>query len=132
MLRIGLVGEGKTVVNDDNVALTIGSGSVSVFATPILVALMESAAVAAVVGQLTVGQTTVGTKIDVTHVAATPLGLTVTATAKLVEIDGRRLVFKVAAEDDSGSIGYGTHERYIVDRETFLTKAEQRKSYGSK
>lgn len=126
MVKVGLKGEASVTVVQGNTALEIGSGSVPVFATPMLVALMENAAINALVGELADGQTTVGTNVDVAHTAATPIGKKITARAELVEIDGRRLKFNVTAEDDFGSVGSGTHERFIVNLEKFLARVKEK------
>lgn len=107
-----------------NTAVEVGSGSVPVFATPMLVALMENAAINAITADLPSGQTTVGIKVDVSHTSATPIGMTVTARAELTVVDGRRLVFEVTAADDSGEVGRGRHERFVVDMEKFLAKVK--------
>lgn len=127
-MKVGLIGEASMVVAKGNTAIEVGSGSVPVFATPMLVALMENAAINALRDSLPPGQTTVGTKVDVAHSAATPIGMTVTARATLVEADGRRLVFEVTAEDDAGPVGLGKHERFVVDQEKFLMKVRQKQS----
>jgi predicted thioesterase len=127
-MKVGLIGEASMVVAKGNTAIEVGSGSVPVFATPMLVALMENAAINALRDNLPPGQTTVGTKVDVAHSAATPIGMTVTARATLVEADGRRLVFEVTAEDDAGPVGLGKHERFVVDQEKFLMKVRQKQS----
>ena len=126
-LKPGLAGQAQTTVTEANTALKIGSGSVPVFATPMLVALMESAAINSLDGLLPEGMTTVGTKIDISHTAATPVGMTVTAHARLVEVDRKRLVFEVSAEDGSGEIGKGRHERFVVDLDKFISKAKEKK-----
>jgi predicted thioesterase len=128
MLEIGLSGEAVMAVAKRNTAIEVGSGSVPVFATPMLVALMENAAINALKEKLPAGQTTVGSKVNIAHTAATPLGMTVTARAELVELDGRRLLFNVTAVDDSGPVGQGTHERFIVDLAKFLAKVDQKKA----
>ncbi len=122
----GLTGEAKTTVSEANTAINVGSGSVAVFATPMLVALMESAAINALKGHLSEGEGSVGTKVDIAHTAATPVGMTVTARAELVEVDRKRLVFEVSAEDDNGQIGQGRHERFIVNLAKFMVKAEEK------
>jgi predicted thioesterase len=99
---------------------------VPVFATPSLVALMEVAAVDALEGRLPPGDTTVGTRIDIAHLAATPLGEEVRALARLVEVDGRRLVFDVEAHDGARKVGEGRHERTVVARNRFLEKLGRR------
>lgn len=130
-LQPGITGQESTVVVVGNTALEFGSGSVPVFATPMLVALMEAAAVRAVQGKLPSGQTTVGTRVEIWHTAATPLGMTVTAEAQLEKVDGRKLVFKVSASDGDGPVGHGYHERFIVDQAKFLAKAgEKQARYG--
>jgi predicted thioesterase len=98
----------------------IGSGDLAVLATPMMIALMESAALDVVQEHLPSGWTTVGTKVDVEHLRATPVGGIVTAEATLVKQEGRSLTFSVQAADGSGIIGQGLHRRFIVDREKFL------------
>ena len=105
MLTTGLKGKAEVKVDDTNTAVTMGSGSLKVFATPAMIALIEKAACKALEGQLEDGQTTVGTKLDVAHIAATPVGMNVTAEAVLTEIDNRRLVFEVVARDEKDVIG---------------------------
>lgn len=119
---IGTKGKIETVVNEHNTAKFAGSGSLDVFATPNMICLMEQAAQASVADYLEEGQGTVGTKIEVTHDAATPLGMKVWAESELVEIDRRRLVFEVAAYDECGLIGKGRHERFIIQNDKFLAK----------
>lgn len=119
---IGTKGKIETVVDEQNTAKFAGSGSLDVFATPNMICLMEQAAQASVADYLEDGQGTVGTKIEVTHDAATPLGMKVWAESELVEIDRRRLVFEVAAYDECGLIGKGRHERFIIQNDKFLAK----------
>ena len=121
-LELGLKGEATTTVIHENTAAYVGAGGVEVFATPMMIALMENAAWRAVANQLEEGYVTVGTLVNVRHLAATPLGQNVRATAELVEIDRRRLVFKVEAYDEQQKIGDGFHERFIVNLERFLKK----------
>jgi len=121
-LSPGLTGEKPALVTEDNTAIKYGSGDVPVFATPALVGLMEGASINAVDRFLPAGFCTVGISISTTHSAATPIGMTVTARAELVEIDGRRLVFKVEGFDDREKVGEGTHERYIVQMDKFMKK----------
>lgn len=111
----------KTVTKEDT-AIALGSGDMEVLATPALVALMENAAMEAVIEGLEDDQTTVGAHIDVSHTRPTPLGGTVRATATLTCVEGRKLTFAVKAEDGNGLVGEGTHVRYIVDRARFLAK----------
>ena len=114
--------ESRTVVSAENVAATMGSGDMQVFATPAMVALMENAAMHAVATELEAGAATVGIEMSVSHVKATPVGAEVTASAVLAEIDGRKLTFDVRAWDDKGTIGEGRHVRFLVDRERFMAK----------
>ena len=110
------------IVTESNTALSVGSGSLKVYATPAMLALMEKAACEAIKDLLNDGETTVGTNLNVNHVAATPVGMTVSATAELVERDGRKFVFKVTASDESGLIGEGSHERFCVLADRFTEK----------
>lgn len=121
-MEIGIKGRVETVVNENNTAKFVGSGSLDVFATPNMIGLMEQAAQASVAPFLEEGQGTVGTKIEISHDAATPLGMKVWAESELVEIDRRRLVFDVKAFDECGLIGQGRHERFIISNEKFLAK----------
>lgn len=121
-MEIGLKHESTTVVSAANTAATLGSGDMDVFATPAMVALMENAAMLAVKDHLPEGSATVGTQINTSHLKASPLGASITASAELVEVDGRRLTFAVKAWDEKGIIGEGTHTRFVVDRERFLSK----------
>lgn len=109
-------------VDKTNTAASLGSGNMDVFATPAMIALMENAAMTAVAAELAEGSATVGTLVNVVHTRATGMGDIVTAEAVLEEADGRRLVFSVSASDSKGVIGKGTHERFIVDCERFLSK----------
>ena len=127
----GLVGEARRLVKPSMLASAIGSGSLEVFATPALVALMELAACAALEGHLEPGQTSVGIQVDIAHLAATPPGVEVRARAELVEVDGRRLVFRVEAFDPQDRIGEGTHERALVDPERLLARANAKRTPSS-
>ncbi|MBN2303586.1 MAG: thioesterase family protein [Anaerolineae bacterium] len=127
-LQPGLTGEVTITVTDDLTAVAFGSGTVRVYGTPALIALLEEAAIRAVHDHLPDGQITVGTRLDVQHLAATPVGMTVTATATLKEIDGRRLVFEVEASDAVERIGAGTHERFIVDLARFQAKVNAKQA----
>ncbi|MCB0254042.1 MAG: thioesterase [Anaerolineae bacterium] len=124
----GLAGSASVQVTSTNTAQALGSGLVPVFATPALVALLEQAAVNALTGSLLPGSTSVGTHIDVRHMAATPVGMMVTATATLVEADGRRLCFEVAARDDAEPIAEGIHERVVVDEQRFMDRVEGKRA----
>ncbi len=126
-LKSGIRGEKSVAVTAENTAATLGSGRLPVFATPAMIALMELCAAESVGDFLDEGQSTVGTRIDIKHVSATPVGMTVRCETELVEIDRRRLVFACKAFDDAGLIGEGTQERFIVDNEKFMNKTEQKK-----
>lgn len=127
MLKQGLLGKEQIIVSHSNCALTMGSGSLEVYATPAMVALMECAAANSVKAHLEPGKTTVGVSIDVKHVSATPLGMTITCESELVEVDGKRLVFRITASDKCGVIGTATHERMIIDVKRFMEKAASKK-----
>jgi len=126
MIAIGKTASVKTTVNENNTALAAGSGSLMVFATPMMVALMEKAACEALYDSLEAGQTSVGTQINVSHNAATPLGATVTAAATVTGVSGRKVEFEVTASDGAGEIGNGTHTRFIVDEAKFMAKVRER------
>lgn len=121
-MDLGLSYISTTIVSNTNTALTLGSGDMDVFATPAMVALMENAAMNAVAPHLEQGQTTVGTEISTTHIKASALGATITATAILTAVDGRKLTFSVTAREGDTLIGTGTHTRFVVDRERFMSK----------
>jgi len=123
-LVIGVRGDATVKVAAENTALTLGSGDVPVFATPALVALVEKAAVAAVAGSLDPGETTVGTWLEIAHLAATPVGAAVRAEAELVAVEGRKLTFAVVAHDGRQKIGEGRHQRMRVARDRFLSKLD--------
>ncbi|MCR5665672.1 MAG: thioesterase family protein [Eubacterium sp.] len=126
-METGIKGTQELVVSQQTSAKSVGSGLLDVFATPSMIALMEKTASESVQPYLEDGQGTVGTKINISHVAATPLGMKVTCTTELVEIDRRKLVFKVEAHDEAGLIGEGTHERFIIQSEPFQQKADAKK-----
>ena len=127
-MQAGIKGLAETVVDHSNTAKFAGSGELEVFATPCMVALMEQAAQSSVAGHLEAGQGTVGTKLSISHDAATPIGMKVRAESELTEVDGRRLVFSVKAFDECGLIGQGTHERFIINNEKFLAKCNAKKA----
>ena len=118
------MGRSEIVVGTRDTAPHIGSGKIKVLATPVMVSLMEEAALDAVEGLLPQGQQTVGTRLDITHVAATPVGLHVVAHAELTQVDGRRLTFRVWADDEVDRIGEGVHERIVVDVARFDHRAQ--------
>lgn len=127
-MEIGIKGLAETVVDHSNTAKFAGSGELEVFATPFMIALMEQAAYSSVAPYLEDGQGTVGTKLNVSHDAATPVGMKVWAESELCELDGRRLVFTVKAYDECGLIGQGTHERFIIKNDKFLAKCNAKKA----
>ncbi|HEY1387599.1 MAG TPA: thioesterase family protein [Ktedonobacterales bacterium] len=121
-LTVGMRGEASLVVGEAQTAAAFGAGGVLVLGTPVMIGLMENAAWQLVQPELPDGESTVGTLLNVRHLAATPLGGHVVATAELVEIDDRRLVFRVSARDDTQLIGEGTHERFRIVLERFLAR----------
>ena len=121
-METGLTYTSHTVVTDGNTAEHVGSGDLAVFATPAMAALMENAAMLAVAPALEEGQTTVGSEISISHIKPTGIGSKVSATAVLAAVEGRKLSFNVAAHDEEGMIGEGTHIRFIVDSERFMSK----------
>ena len=123
-IEIGRRGRAEAVVTPENTAQAAGSGLVPVFATPWMVALMENAAVQAVQSALAPGEGTVGTRLDVTHDAATPVGMKVRAQAEVTAVEGRRITFAVSAFDGRERIGGGVHQRFIIQSERFLAKAQ--------
>ena len=128
MLTLGIKGKQSLIVNNQNSARTMGSGTLDVFATPAMIALMEKTAWQSIAHALEKGQGSVGTKLDVSHDAPTPLGMTVTCESELIEIDGRRLVFSLIAKDEQGVIGKGTHERFVVNEQNFQEKTNRKMS----
>lgn len=125
-LAPGLTGQAHTTVIEANTAAAVGSGGLAVFATPMMVALMEKAAMELVQPYLKEGESTVGTLVNIKHMAATPLSMKVRAEARLEAVEGRRLVFTVEAFDEREKIGEGVHERFIIGVEKFLGKVEQK------
>ncbi|MCI7126016.1 MAG: thioesterase family protein [Agathobaculum sp.] len=128
-MEIGIKGKQTFTVTEDKLASKVGSGLVAVFATPMMIAAIENTAAASVASYLEEGKTTVGTLVNVTHVAATPLGMTVRIETELTDIaaNGKILTFRVAAYDEVGLIGEGTHQRAVVDRTRFEAKAAAKK-----
>ena len=122
MLEKGLKHQSVMRVTDGNTAEFIGSGDMAVLATPAMVALMENAAMLAVALHLDEGDTTVGSMISTSHLKPSKIGATISAIAELVEVDGRKLTFKIEAYDGDVLIGSGEHVRYVVHREKFLSK----------
>ncbi len=125
-IPIGAEGTASVVVTEETLATHTGSGAVDVFSTPNLVLLMEEAAMAALRPYMEEGETSVGTLVNIRHLAATPPGLTVKAVARIVEVDGRRLVFQVEASDGVDKIGDGTHERFLVSKDRFNLRSREK------
>lgn len=126
MLQPGLSLEITFSVTLDLTAKTVGSGTLDVLATPVMIARMEQAAWTAVAPHLAQGEGTVGTLMNVQHLSPTPVGMPVTCRAELTEVDGRRLVFQVTAQDAHGLVGQGTHERAVIQNDRFVAKAQKK------
>ena len=122
-ITVGMKGEVSTLVEREDTAKEVGSGDLLVYATPCMVALMEGAACEAIADALPDTQTTVGTALNIEHIAATPVGLEVRAEAEVTAVEGKVITFAVTAFDESGEIGHGTHKRVIVNSQKFLEKA---------
>lgn len=125
-VTIGLKGRAEALVSDQNTATAACSGALPVFGTPFLCALMEEAAWKSIAPCLEPGQSTVGTKLDISHDAATPVGMKVWAESEVTQVDGKRIVLNVTAYDEKGLIGKGTHERFIIQNERFVQKAQRK------
>ena len=121
-ITVGLKGEVSTIVEREDTAAEVGSGSLLVYATPCMVALMEGAACEALEGVLPEDKTSVGTELSISHLAATPVGMAVRAEAEITAVDGNMLTFSVAAYDEKVKIGEGTHKRAIITSQRFLDK----------
>ena len=121
-LTVGMKGEVTTLVERADTAYEVGSGSLLVYATPCMVALMEGAACEAIAAAMPEDKTTVGIELSISHLAATPVGMEVRAEAELTAVDGKILSFKITAFDEAGKIGEGTHKRAIVSTQRFLDK----------
>ena len=124
MLEVGIKGQRETIVAKENTAAGIGSGSLEVFSTPIMILLMEESCFMSVADKLDEGFTTVGISVNVKHLSATPLGMKIVVKSELTKVDGRALTFKVEAYDEKGLIGEGIHERFIVNNEKCQTKTD--------
>jgi fluoroacetyl-CoA thioesterase len=129
-LKPGLRGEAEIVVGARDTAPHIGSGRIKVLATPVMVNLMEAAALDAVERLLPGGHQTVGTRLNISHTAATPVGMRVIARAELIKVDGRRLTFRVSAQDEKEPIGEGVHERIIVNLARFDQRTQEKAAGG--
>ncbi|RKD33880.1 thioesterase family protein [Thermohalobacter berrensis] len=125
-LKEGLKATVEKVVTENDTAAKFGSGDIKVFATPMMIGLMENAALKAVDKELGKEHATVGIHLDVKHIAATPIGMKVTAKAELTKIEGKKLYFKVEAYDEKEKIGEGTHKRYIINVDKFLNSIENK------
>lgn len=123
-LKPGIRNKTETMVTEELCANAWGSGGLQVYATPAMIALMENTAWASVEPCMEEGRSTVGTKLDVSHLSASPVGARITCESELVEVDGRRLVFRVSASDDAGLIGEGMHERFIINTDKFMARTE--------
>ena len=120
-ITVGMKGEVSTLVEREDTALEVGSGDLLVYATPCMIALMEGAACEAI-APLPEGKTSVGTELNVSHKAATPVGLEVRAEAEVIAVEGNTITFQVVAYDEAGLIGEGTHKRVVVSSQRFLEK----------
>lgn len=125
-MEIGIKNVIETKVCNNNTAATMGSGTLAVFATPAMITIIEETAWRSVAPYLEEGQATVGTKLDIRHVSPTPVGMTVRCETELTEIDGRCLKFKANVYDETGLIGTGTHERFIIYADKFQAKADSK------
>ena len=121
-IKVGLKAEVSTVVEREDTALEVGSGSLLVYATPCMVALMEGAACEAIVDCLSDTKTSVGTELNIKHLSATPVGLEVRAEAEVTAVEGNTITFQVTAYDEAGKIGEGTHKRVVISTQKFLDK----------
>lgn len=121
-IKIGMKGEASTVVEREDTALEVGSGSLLVYATPCMVALMEGAACNAIEAAMEEGKTSVGTQLNISHISATPVGLEVRAEAEVIAVDKNTISFQITAYDEAGKIGEGTHQRVIISSQRFLEK----------
>lgn len=126
-LAPGIEGRAETVAGPGNLASDLGSGFVDVFSTPMMIGLMETAAGTSVEPLVGEGKTTVGVRVDIRHLAATPSGMRVVAKSRLAKVDGKILTFEIWAEDERERVGEGIHERAIIDRARFVQKVETKK-----
>jgi fluoroacetyl-CoA thioesterase len=121
-LKPGIKGNQELIVKYEDTAANLGSGLVEVYATPAMVALMEKTCLVSVLPFLPEGYGTVGTKVNIVHIKASPKNMKVICESELIEVDGKRLVFKLTARDEQAEIGSGTHERFIIDVKKFMSK----------
>ena len=125
-ITVGMKGEVSTLVEKEDTAESVGSGSLLVYATPCMVALMEGAACEAIEEALTEGTTTVGMELNISHTSATPVGLEVRAEAEVTGVDGKVITFALTAYDEAGKIGEGTHTRVLVKSQKFLERTYEK------
>lgn len=125
-LEVGIRGRAEETVNESNTAAAACSGALTVYGTPYMVALMEKAAWTSIAPHLAEGESTVGTKLNISHLSATPTGMKVWAESEITLVDGKRIELSVSAYDEKGLIGQGTHERFIVTDERFLAKTARK------
>ena len=130
-LPAGLTGTAEMVVGEQHTAPRVGSGRIRVLATPVMINLIEAAALAAVEQSLPEQHQSLGTRLDISHVAATPVGMRVRATAEVVRVDGRTIHFRVRAEDEHDLIGEGTHERMVVNLDRFDERVREKAARGA-
>ncbi len=123
---IGSTGHAEMVVADEHTAPRVGSGKIAVLATPVMINLIEAAALAAIEHLLPAGHQSLGTHLDVTHVAATPVGMAVRATAEVIGVEGRIVKMRVRAEDQRDLVGEGLHERVVVNVERFDKRVQEK------
>lgn len=121
-ITVGMKGESRTMAEREDTALEVGSGSLLVYATPCMVALMEGAACNAIESEIPEDKTSVGTFLEISHIAATPVGLEVWAEAEVTAVEGSVITFQVTAYDEKGKIGEGTHKRAVINTQRFLDK----------
>lgn len=121
-ITVGMKGTAETVAEREDTAQEVGSGSLLVYATPCMAALMEAAACEAIAGGLSESETTVGTELNIQHLSATPVGLEVRAEAEVTAVEGKVITFELHAYDEAGEIGKGTHKRVLVNPQRFLEK----------
>ena len=126
-VTVGLKGRAEALVTESNTATAACSGALPVFGTPFLCALMEEAAWKSIAPHLEAGQSTVGTRLDISHDSATPVGMQVWAEAEVTAVEGRKLIYTVTAFDEAGPIGKGEHQRFIIQADRFLAKAQAKK-----
>src|SRR5688500_18897334 len=125
-LPAGLKGSAELVVGEQHTAPRIGSGRIRVLATPVMINLIEAAALAAIEQSLPEEHQSLGTRLDISHIAATPVGMRVRATAEVVRVEGRTIYFRVRAEDERELIGEGTHQRVVVNLERFDRRVQEK------